>query len=395
VARGSVRSVVLVVVAAGICGCGGSAPEQPTKAAAATTTVRTTSPADTLSALVARTQSGVVRIEAGACGSQSIGTGFLIGRRLVATVEHVVDGATSIVLKQSGRFVGTGVVIGEDLTRDVALIQASRALHGAILPMATRAPLLGETVAALGFPLGLPLTVTQGSVSGLLRRIPIDGLDRQDMVQTDAAVNPGNSGGPLLSIDSGDVVGLVDLGTSHANGIAFAVSAQVAGPLLQAWRAAPQPIPTASCGSSGTTATSPQASVPSPQPSLSAFTSGFAADRAQFRIVGLDVAAAVSGAPSQSNGALAAEFGALSSRVGQQAALLLELNPPPQFKAQLDDLSGALNTVAADLRAVATAAEAGDAQAAKSAAETLVGDSATVKADDDALSAALGLPATG
>jgi S1-C subfamily serine protease len=70
------------------------------------------------------------------------------------------------------------------------------------------------------------------------------------MVQTDAAVNPGNSGGPLLSLDDGQVLGLVDLGTNMANGIGFAVSAQVAAPLLQAWNAAPEPIPTATCPSS-------------------------------------------------------------------------------------------------------------------------------------------------
>ena len=144
---------------------------------------------------------------------------------------------------------GKATVIGEDQARDVALVRSSVPITGTQLRLATRAPALGDSVAALGFPLGLPFSVTQGSVSGLGRTVPINGINRQQMVQTDAAVNPGNSGGPLLSLDNGQVLGLVDLGTNMANGIGFAVSAQVAGPLLQAWNAAPQPIPTATCPS--------------------------------------------------------------------------------------------------------------------------------------------------
>jgi hypothetical protein len=93
----------------------------------------------------------------------------------------------------------------------------------------------------------LPLTVTKGSVSGLGRSVPINGINRGQMVQTDAPVNPGNSGGPLLSADTGEVIGLVDLGATQANGIAFAVSAQVAQPLFSAWRTAPQAIATPAC----------------------------------------------------------------------------------------------------------------------------------------------------
>jgi hypothetical protein len=64
------------------------------------------------------------------------------------------------------------------------------------------------------------------------------------------------------------VVGLVDIGTNRANGIAFAVSAQVAHPLLQAWQTAPQPVSTGGCSNQSSSA-SPQASVPPPQPTVS------------------------------------------------------------------------------------------------------------------------------
>ena len=251
-----------VLCAIGVASCGGSSKPQPGARIAATQTVRTSQSsvaADPLARLVAKTQSGVIRIETSACGIEKIGTGFLIGPRLIATVEHVVDGATAITLKQGGRVVAAGTVIGEDQARDVALVQSSVPIAGKVLPLAARAPQLGETVAALGFPLGLPLTVTEGSVSGLGRTVPITGIRRRQMVQTDAAVNPGNSGGPLISLDTGEVVGLVDLGTTQANGITFAVSAPVAQPLLQAWTAAPQPTLAATCPSAQP---STQASVP-------------------------------------------------------------------------------------------------------------------------------------
>jgi S1-C subfamily serine protease len=170
---------------------------------------------------------------------------------LVATVQHVVDGAQTIKLKRNGKLLGTATVIGSDRDRDLALLRTKKAITGYDFGFAGKAPRLGEDVAAIGFPLGLPLTVTKGSVSGLGRAIPIDGLKRRNMVQTDAAVNHGNSGGPLLSTETGEVVGLVDLGSTAASGIAFAVSANVAAPLLEAWAVAPQPAAQNICDSAG------------------------------------------------------------------------------------------------------------------------------------------------
>ena len=253
--------VVLVVAGSAFAvGCGSASRTVPGKPSA-TTTVQV-KPVDSLVTLVAKARSGVVKIEVDACGIQEIGTGFLVGSRLVATVEHVVGGASSITLKQGGKTVATGTVIGQDSARDVALIRASSPIRGTVLRLAPRAPQLGESVAGLGFPFALPLTVTKGSVSGLGRTVPINGVNRRQMVQTDAAVNEGNSGGPLISIENGDVIGLVDLGTHRANGIGFAVSAQVAEPLLQAWQTAPQPVSGSSCDSG--TSSGPQATVPPP-----------------------------------------------------------------------------------------------------------------------------------
>ena len=232
-------------------GCGGSRTavttiETVTAPAAASATPKVTT-TTSFPQLVSHVESGVVRIEAQSCGGLAIGTGFLVGGNLVATVEHVIDGASMITIKRHGVVLGSARVIGADQPRDLALLKTSSPIIGHVFRLAPRSPQLGEAVAAFGFPLGLPLTVTRGSVSGLDRAIPIDGVTRHRLVQTDAAVNHGNSGGPLLAADTGDVVGLVDLGTTLANGLAFAVSSQVAEPLFRAWTVAPQPSASSAC----------------------------------------------------------------------------------------------------------------------------------------------------
>ena len=114
---------------------------------------------------------------------------------------------------QGNKRLGEAQVIGVDKDRDLALLRLKKPAKGYVFRFSRRAPRLGEEVVAIGFPLGLPLTVTRGTVSGLGRTISIEDVKRRALVQTDAAVNPGNSGGPLLSTATGDVVGLVDLGS--------------------------------------------------------------------------------------------------------------------------------------------------------------------------------------
>ena len=114
------------------------------------------------------------------------------------------------------------------------------------------------------FPFWLSLTVTSGDVSGLGRAIPINGIKRRELVQSDAPVNPGNGGGPLLA-DNGQVVGLVDLGSGHANGMPSR-SLHKSHTTDQASATARQPIP-ASCS---TPSQSLQAATPPSQPTANA-----------------------------------------------------------------------------------------------------------------------------
>jgi S1-C subfamily serine protease len=242
-----VVSAALVVLA----GCGSKTSGSST-GSSASGPASTSAPTASLADVVQRVKSGVVRIEARVCSGgsteQAIGTGFLVAPKLVATVEHVVNGAGRIVVKQNGKKLATATVIGQDADRDLALLRLAKPVKGYVFELTEISPRLGDEVAALGFPFGLPLTLTRGTVSGLNRTIPIENVKRRRLVQTDAAVNEGNSGGPLLRADTGEVIGLVDLGgNANVHGIAFAVSSQVAAPLLHAWRVAPQPVSLRAC----------------------------------------------------------------------------------------------------------------------------------------------------
>jgi hypothetical protein len=212
--------------------------------------------------LFAQDRSGVVRIEGTSCAGGDIGTGFLIAPDLVATVAHVVAQADTIALRTDSA-THVGHVIGIDETRDVALVRSSVPFTGHVFTLSTAAPQVGIAVGAIGFPEGLPITFTQGSISGLDRSVDIQSLTRTGLVQTDAALNPGNSGGPLLTVP-GDVVGLVDAKTD-ANGISFAVSSGTAKSLFDAWSASPQVQAPPGCASPiGPAADAPAVQSPAP-----------------------------------------------------------------------------------------------------------------------------------
>jgi S1-C subfamily serine protease len=149
----------------------------------------------------------------------------------VVTNEHVVNGAEDVtVVFQDGTEVPARVV-GTDPSTDVAVLELEEEQESAPLPLGSTSSLqLGDTVIAIGSPLGLQGTVTAGIVSGLGRDIQapnqftIDGA-----VQTDAALNHGNSGGPLLDA-SGRVVGMnaqIASETGANSGIGYAIPVEM------------------------------------------------------------------------------------------------------------------------------------------------------------------------
>lgn len=209
----------------------------------------TTVAPQTFAQLFASDSSGVIRIETTFCGGSGVGSGFLIAPDFVVTAAHVVSGATDITLR-SGTANTTGQVVGIDESADIALVRAQSAFTGHAFALADQPASVGTPVAAIGFPEGLPITFTEGTISALDRTVPVGGVERSHLVQTDTAINPGNSGGPLLTTD-GKVVGITDAVLQNAQGIGYAVSSDVAKPLVAQWHSSPQSIALLTCGAPG------------------------------------------------------------------------------------------------------------------------------------------------
>ena len=182
---------------------------------------RRSGPAGSVEAAAATILPSVVQVRAG----RGSGSGVIMDDRgHVLTNHHVVDGADEVTLVLStGRRVDAEV-IGSDRRNDIAVLQTTAGNLPAATLGASDDVRIGQTVIAVGSPLGLNGTVTAGVVSAIDR----GPLDRREMIQSDASINPGNSGGPLVDLD-GKVIGINTSiatlgGRSSGNiGIGFAV----------------------------------------------------------------------------------------------------------------------------------------------------------------------------
>jgi S1-C subfamily serine protease len=159
-----------------------------------------------------------------------LGSGIVISPDgLVLTNSHVVGSSKEIRLRDIEGHVGDAQVLGVDPDTDLALLRANgvRDLRYASLGN-SKTLRRGQLVIAIGNPLGFESTVTAGVVSALGRSIrSVSGRTIEDVIQTDAALNPGNSGGPLVS-SKAEVIGINTAIINGAQGICFAVASNTA-----------------------------------------------------------------------------------------------------------------------------------------------------------------------
>ena len=158
------------------------------------------------------------------------GTAFLVGPRLMVTAQHVVDDASRVRVEFDDRTLDAGIE-GVDLRSDLAVLRLEQPVHGHVFDFAGNDAIPGTRVAAIGYPLDEPKTLTEGTISGLDREIDTESGSFDGMVQTDTAINPGNSGGPLVDLN-GEVVGVADAIRKNAQGIGFAIPASSADDVL-------------------------------------------------------------------------------------------------------------------------------------------------------------------
>ena len=194
-------------------------------------------------ALWERVSDGVVQVGVERCFDAGAGSGFVIDGGYVVTNAHVVDEAVAVDL--GAPYHTSAEVVGVDHAHDLAVLEPHGQVDGHQFRFAEGDPGVGEEVALLGYPLDAGATMTQGSVSGTGQTFEGVAID---VLQTDASVNLGNSGGPMIDAH-GEVVGVV-VGKRAwaqpdvaAEGVGYAIPGTVAEATVRSLASGPPPEP--------------------------------------------------------------------------------------------------------------------------------------------------------
>jgi len=170
---------------------------------------------------------GVVSIQVyDSVSRPSSGSGFLIDGDYIVTNEHVVSAGDTVYVRYAGTDWREVSVAGTDVYSDLAVIDVDSTPDTTDpLSWTNSRPAIGTRVVAIGNPFGLSGSVSEGIVSGVDRTLRgANNFSIAAGIQTDAAVNPGNSGGPLVDLD-GNVVGVINSG--GGDNVGFAISAEL------------------------------------------------------------------------------------------------------------------------------------------------------------------------
>lgn len=144
----------------------------------------------------------------------------------IVTNAHVVYGAKQLLVSVDEQGAYPATVVGADPLSDVAVIRIGENEGAKLSPAAfadSQKLEIGEEVFAIGYPFEMDKSASRGIISGLNRKVPVTTMSwLTPLIQTDAAVNPGNSGGPLLDL-CGKVIGMMTLSGQKADNVAFAI----------------------------------------------------------------------------------------------------------------------------------------------------------------------------
>ncbi len=244
--------VLLVLVLALIFGVGlfagwefvGSRSSSATTSTAATASA-TSSSGTTLEAqqeaAIAKVEPAVVELEVTTTQGRQIGSGVIIDTKGdIVTNNHVVSGEQSIEVVLYNGSTEQAQLVGTNAADDLAVVRIQPFAHMTVVQFGDSSKLVvGQEVLAIGNPLGITETATNGIVSALNRSVTEStGTTISHAIQTDAAVNPGNSGGALINLQ-GQFVGIPTLtavnteSNTDANGVSFAIPSNLVQTVVQ------------------------------------------------------------------------------------------------------------------------------------------------------------------
>ncbi len=214
----------------------GSAATTGTTTSSSTTSVETQQEAAT-----AKVEPAVVELQVTTAQGQQIGSGVIIDTKGdIVTNNHVISGEQSIVAVLSNGSTEQAQLIGTSASNDLAVVRITPFAHMTVVQIGNSSQLkVGQEVLAIGNPLGITETATSGIVSALNRTVSEStSVTLTHAIQTDAALNPGNSGGALVNLQ-GQLIGIPTLGAVNtetntaANGVSFAISSSTIETVIQ------------------------------------------------------------------------------------------------------------------------------------------------------------------
>ena len=157
----------------------------------------------------------------------SLGSGFAVGENCIVTNAHVIDNPNNIVLTTYTGETHVAYLVGYDQDKDIAVLGVRNVKFTPLTIADYKSLNTGDDVYAIGAPKSMAYTITKGIISAKERKI-----GKYKYIQTDAAINEGNSGGPLLD-DKGRVIGINTLKMSDSEGIGLAIPMTVVSDFLK------------------------------------------------------------------------------------------------------------------------------------------------------------------
>lgn len=216
------------------------APDAPAPSRPSTPSTPSTPSGGTpeLKTVIQQAGPAVVRIDVRLGTGGAIGSGFVSDERgHVLTNHHVISGARSITVTDAQGRKFEGRVVASDASVDLALLQVAGLAGTPSLKLSSSGHLeQGDRVVALGSPEGLTNSVSEGIVSAVDRTIQLEGgATLRDALQTTAPISHGSSGGPLVELRTGAVIGITTAGSETGQNLGFAVSGDTILSTLKRW----------------------------------------------------------------------------------------------------------------------------------------------------------------